>query len=200
MSIDKYVSINISGEVVRFDTLVDNLPVIQLYSNVDNTSYLLSKFKINKETDYKGLPYDDESLYRVYKEAVRGFLEGIDDKYIQTIDTSKITIENFKGSLLKTKGSEGKTIEAKLVLLGEYLYIVSYVNVVDFNEKDKDAFLNSMVINPQSPSQFLGTNPGFEMSKALWKLLLSIVTILIIWFLLRKLKQNKKEIRVKSDV
>jgi hypothetical protein len=202
LNVDKYVSVNLPGEVVKFDTLVNNLPVIQLYSNVNNTVYSVSKFKINKEKDFKGLPYDEESLYEVYNGAIKGVLEGMGDRDFESIDTSKIMIEKFKGSLLTAKTDKGKTVEAKLVLLGECLYMVSYVNFVDFNEKDKDAFLSSMVINPQSPSQFLGNKPGFEMSKVLWKILLAIFTVFILRFLSRKLKQNKKEaeVRVKSDV
>lgn len=160
-SIDEYVSADFPGEVVKLDKIFEGLPIVRLYSTVGKALYLLSKVKINKEANFKGLPYNDESLYEVCNESTKGFVDGLEIRNFEILSTSKITIGKFKGSLLKIKIDNVKTGEVKIVVLGEYLYMAAYFNVVNFNEKDKDTFLNSMVINPESPSQFFGTKPGF---------------------------------------
>jgi hypothetical protein len=69
----------------------------------------------------------------------------------------------FKASFNHSKNLNKKAVEANFLILNEQTYIITYFNNIDFNEKNKDDFMNSIKIESSlKPSQTVGNPDAYK--------------------------------------
>jgi len=193
IDLDEYVSANIPGKVLIMDTVIDGMHFVQKYSVVKNGAYFVNKMKIGESNEnLNQLPYDERTLYNSYRSGAKGFVKGLQNRKFAIMDTSKISIGKFKGYFLRTKAYKKKTGEAKMILLGDYLYMVVYINVVDFDEGKSKKFLDTMTVNQNSPGQMEGESPSMKLTYRLIKFFISALLLIIIITLSRKFRKIEK--------
>jgi hypothetical protein len=193
IALDEYVSAGLPGKVTTTDTIVDNFHVVQKYAVIGNGAYFITKMRIGESNEeLNELPYDEKSLYTTYRGGAKGFVKGMQKRGFAILDTSKISIGKFKGYLLTTKANGEKTGEAKMIVLGDYLYMVIYVNVVDYDELKSREFLSTMTVNQNSPGQMEGKSPSSKLAYMLGKILASALTLIILVVLSRKVRKIEK--------
>lgn len=189
--IDEFVSVNLPGKIVTTDTIIDGIQTIQKHSVLGNAVFFITKMKIGSQTT---MPYDEESLYEVYRGGANGFIYGLRRRNFTILDSARVEIGNFKAYHIKAQADGKQTAESKLIVLGDWMYMINYINVVDFNEKDKDELLNSIKISSNSPEQYSATSPNEEVAYSVLKLFGAGLVLAGIIFIRRKvqsIEQNK---------
>jgi hypothetical protein len=174
------------------DTIYDGLPLKQYFCGKGTGTLLLQRIKYHP-ADYgmNGYPDDPESLNGYYKKLADDFLTGLEEPGVRILDTRPIKIGKFDAYLMKAKKGKSKVIEGQILLLGDYVYFVNYINFTDFNEDDKNAFFGSVAISGSSPEQYKssGDNSGFAIGRVLGVfLILGLFAgfIILIIYLVRK--------------
>jgi hypothetical protein len=104
-------------------------------------------------------------------------------------DSLEIKVDGFLAYKLMFSDAETnqRNSEFIILLLNEYIYLVSYISHLDYNSKVKDSFLNSLRINTsKKPTQLLGNGSGFKFGYVLGKIaIFGGLGVLIIWLLRR---------------
>jgi hypothetical protein len=190
------VSIGISGEVFELDTASQGVNIYTISFRIENSNFIAQKFIIVDE-DMESLPYDLPSLEKRYNGVIDGF---IGDMNYELSSKELVTKYTFKGHHLKLVDESKKTVvEVEIYLLNNETYMFSYMNTEDFDEKEKDLFLNSIKINSDEKiSQYLGTpqdaRMAHEMGNIIGKVLLFGIVVYFMIKALRKRKSQSKEI------
>ena len=91
--IDEFVSANLPGKIVITDTIIDGIQTFQKHSIVGNAVFFITKMKIGSQTT---MPYDEESLYELYRGGAKGFIYGLRRRNFTMVDSAKIQIGNFR--------------------------------------------------------------------------------------------------------
>jgi hypothetical protein len=160
---DSIISIDMPGNVNVIDTTMNGEKLYHLFSTIKNSVFITQKMLL-EETDFdknlSKLPYDDKSLEKTYAELITGISKAIPSKLKSM---NKVLKDNFKGYNLVFVDSLMKPIiDYNLYILDKYMYSIVYLNANDFNEIEKNKFINSITIKSKNELiQFSGKTSGF---------------------------------------
>jgi len=192
--VDEYVSINIPGNVIKLDTIAQRLHVLNFHSENETETYLIQRIEIDsKESELNGLPYDLNSLKKTYQDIIRGQLKGMEKTDFSFKDSTEIKIDKFIGYKIRYNNSDTgmQNAESNILILNEYAYVAIYVNGTDFNDINKNKFLNSLKVNEaNNPRQMIGNPSGFKVGYILGKLFFYGLLIFGVIFLIKKLRKK----------
>ncbi|WP_156798604.1 hypothetical protein [Gillisia limnaea] len=204
--IDSIVSVSISGEDIKIDSLQNEKIAINFYSMIGNSEFSVQKelFENDSLSIYdSNLPYDLKSLEKYYETLAKNYVKSTNLK----LESEKLIENNsFKGFHLRFTGAKKNSIyEVEYFLLNRNIYIFSYKNTVKSDENDSEQFFNSIKINSDKKiSQFLGKsaigksayNLGYKVGYTVAKhpsylwigggLILILITGTIVYFVRRK--------------
>lgn len=146
--IDSLISISIpSNEVFIIDTIANNIKLHQIYNTIGKSTFVGQRTQdlniINE--NLSTLPHNLESLKTFYNQVIKGITRTTPFK----LKSKKFIFEDdFYQCKLKLVDSTNKKIyESQLILLNQYCYNITYLNQFDFNENEKEIFINSIKIN-----------------------------------------------------
>lgn len=190
--IDKFVSVNIPGKVEKLDTVIKNLKVENFISEVGNENFFIQKTIFDSTSiEFNSLPSDLKSLKKTYKDCIKSFFEPMEAANIHFADSSQIKIDQYLAYRVSGKNGNIKVVESILLILNEHLYVITYFNSVDFNENNKNSFLESAKIDSTlKPSQTLGHTTEFKLGYILGKIAIYLFIGILLYFLIQKF--NKK--------
>lgn len=192
--IDELVLINIPGEVSKLDTIVQNYSIKNFVSHIDNATYLVQKLKIDDgDDDLNDLPSNTESLRKSYNDCIKGFAITMKEGGYIFSNSSEFKRDDyifFKASFSNAEELNKKVVESNFLILNENAYVLSYFNNVDFNEKNKEDFMNSIKIaSSLKPSQTIGKGDDYKlgyMAGTITCYLFVLGGILFLYFKFRK--------------
>lgn len=163
--LDSIISVNISGDDIKIDSLKNDKLKIQIYSKVGSSEYLAQKSQYENDSiktyDSK-LPYDLKSLEKLYKLFASDFAKNA----LLKLDSEKlIEKDSCSGYHLKLSDSINNSIyEVEYFLLDKNIYLFKYNTTTELDNDKKELFFNSIKINSDKKvNQFLGRAP-FEKS------------------------------------
>lgn len=162
--IDKFISINIPGNVVQMDTIVANVKMQNFVSVNENETYIVQKIILDTlNNNLNNLPTDIKSLKKTYHNYMKDYLKRFTaNKEYQLLDSTAIYIDKYLCYNINCKTSNfenKKVIETTFIILNEHLYAATYLNLNDFNEERKKRFLKSIKINSLLyPTQTMGNS------------------------------------------
>lgn len=182
--IDELININLPGNVTKLDTIIKDVPVKNFFSQINNETYLIQKTKLDeRNNELNNLPSDIESLRKSYNECIKGYTKSMKVNGYTFSNSSEFKRDKylyFKASFNDSNESNKKVIEANFLILNEHTYIITYLNNIDFNEKNKDDFMNSIKIDSSlNPSQTIGNSYAYKTGYIIGYLLLLGVIIFL---------------------
>lgn len=185
--IDQFVSVNIPGNLIKVDTLINNTPFLQYYSTNGLESYLIQRIQMDsKESKLNNLPSDLISLKKMYQEFTKGQIESMNRAGFALESSTEFKIGQYIAYKIKFKNLESgvQNGESNVLLLNENAYVATYLNKENFNDGNKNTFLNSLTIS-SNPKQMTGKTTAFKLGRIFGKLLFYGVLILGIIFVIR---------------
>lgn len=190
--IDKFVSIQFPGKVVKLDTIVKGLRVENFISQTGNETFIVQKTILDSiGNDLNSLPSDLKSLKKTYRGSIQGYSNSLKAMNLQIADSSQFMIDKFLCYNVVSKNENNKNAESNFLVLNEYLYIISYFNLVDFNEKSKSNFLTSIKIDSKlNPSQTIGNPTSYKIGYIFGKIFFFLVLIGIAIYFVKKKKKK----------
>ena len=189
--IDKFVSIEFPGEVEKFDTAYKGRKIENFMFQRGSETFMVEKTIFDSTSnDLNSLPSDKESLRKFYRGSIKGMFIAMKTENIYFADLSQIMIDEYLCYKANGKSKNKKVVESIFLFLNEDLYVISYLNLVDFDEKDKEGFLKSLKIDSSlSPSQTLGNSFGNIKGYIDGKKISFILIGGLMLFLIRKFKK-----------
>ena len=165
--IDELINIHLPGNVTKLDTIIKDVSVKNFFSQINNETYLIQKTQLDeKENELNGLPSDIEGLRKSYNGCIKGFANSMKVNGYALSNSSEFKRDGyvyFKASFINSKELKKKVVEANFLILNEHAYIITYINNIDFNEKNKDDFMNSIKIEQSlKPSQTVGNSVAYK--------------------------------------
>lgn len=189
--IDKFVSVDIPGKVEKLDTIIKNVRIVNFISQSENETFMVQKTILDSTSnDLNSLPSDLVSLKKTYRGGIDGFFKSMKAANIVFEDSSQIKIDKYLGYKVSGKSGEKKKVESIFLVLNEHIYLISYFNLVNFNENTKDHFLKSIKIDSSlKPSQTLGNTPSYKQGYIIGKIICFLLLGGLIFFIAKKLKK-----------
>ncbi len=186
--IDELININFPGNVTKIDTIVGNISVENFFSQINNETYIVQKTQLGeKENELNSLPSDIESLRKSYNDFIKGSTTSMKASGYTFSNSSEFKRDKyifFKASFNDSKELNKKVFEVNYLILNEHSYMLTYFNNVDFNEKNKDDFMNSIKIESSlKPSQTIGNTSDFKAGYIAGKIFCYLLILGIIIFL-----------------
>lgn len=192
--VDEFVSINIPGNVIKLDTIVQNYTVLNYYSKNDTEAYFVQRVEIDsKESELNSLPFDLKTLRKTYRDILRGQMRRMKEAGFEFRDSTEFKIDKYIAYNITYNDpqTETKNAETNVILLNENAYVSTYVNRTNFNEKNKNEFLNSIKIDSNNkPRQMIGNSTAYKSGYIIGKLFFYGLLIFGIIFLLRKFRKK----------
>jgi hypothetical protein len=192
--LDGLVSINIPGEVVKLDTIIKNIRLLQYYSQNNTETYFIQKVQLgSKENELNNLPYDLNSLRKSYKDILDGQMKSMRESGYELRDSTEIKIAGYLAyNFSYNKKETGlKSAESNVIILNDDAYVATYFNETDFNEINRTNFLKSLEIDPiKKPSQMIGNSRGYKTGYIIGKLIFYGLLIYGFIYLIKKFKKK----------
>jgi hypothetical protein len=188
--IDELININLPGTVTKLDTIIKDVPVKNFFSKINNETYLIQKIKLDeKENELNSLPSDIESLKKSYNECIKGYTKSMKVSGYTFSNSSEFKRDKYlyyRASFNDSNELSKKVVEVNFLILNEHTYTITYFNNIDFNEKNKDDFMNSIKIETSlKPSQTIG-NPYAYKAGYISGYLLLLGVIIFLYFKFKK--------------
>lgn len=193
--LDSIITVSLPGEVYELDTIMENIEMYQIFSNLGNSTFVVQKTlfeKENQDEKTSNLPYDSESLNKQYQDVIRGIEGEISYTLVNTRQRKK---DGFEGYQLLFEGDNSNiNCEVRFYLLNKYLYTFFYLNEIDFDKLEQQRFYNSIQINTDYEiSQFLGVSMLERRTKWITKAILRILFWGGIIYLISRVFNRKKK-------
>ncbi|MEJ2595580.1 MAG: hypothetical protein P8100_10765 [bacterium] len=194
--VDSIIDIALPGTVYEEeDTIINGIKTYLLYSNIDNSSFIVQKYlieEIQKKDYLSTLPYDLNSLNKIYD----GYCRGVSDATQLEIGKQEaVRIDEYHGYYFTLNDADkSQYAGCMLLLFNNYLYSFLYFNVVDFNTSDVEFFVNSIAVNPEVKiTQFAGMSRSYKIGYFIGSHFIEIILfILVILFAIKYLKKKPK--------
>jgi hypothetical protein len=192
--VDECISINIPGDVIKLDTIVKKISLLQYYSKNETEAYMIQRLEIDsKESELNSLPSDLKSLRKTYHEILRGQIRSMKEAGFEFRDSTEFKIDKYFAYNIAYHRPESGTqnAESNIIMLNENAYISTYINRTDFNETNKNEFLNSIKIDSiNNPRQMIGNSAGFKSGYIIGKIFIYGLFIFGIIYFIRQLRKK----------
>jgi hypothetical protein len=191
---DSLVSIEMPGVVYEWDTIMNEIYIYQIVSNIGNSYFTVQKTVKQYQSEeelLKNLPHDEKSLDKTYKD----FIKGVLNKSPYTVKSEyAISLNDFKGyKLLLQDHNELTVTDLRVFLLNKEYYSFTYFNNTDFNHTEKNYFFNSIYLNENAEiSQYLGKDNSGDVAGALGELTAYLIIAIGIILAVRAAIRRKK--------
>ena len=183
---------------IEFPTTPEKLKIsegaekgIVFYSNNENDSFVvMSLINENGENDFeKNLP-SPEGLKSAYEKMIAAQIKAMRKKTFIFKDSTEIKIKGFRGYRLtyQDENSKKQIAESVLLLINGINFIATYSKVNEYNEENKNKFLNSITIDTsKEPKQVV---EKYDLKGNLLELFFKGILVVGLFYLLRKYKKN----------
>jgi len=179
-------------EVLELDTIVKGIKIYQLFTTVENSTFLVQKSLIenhSKDDNLSKLPHNIENLNKYYDGVVIGMTNNTS---YDNVRENKITKNGFIGrKIVFSNSTKELKYESEVFVLNNYMYNFTYVNNIAFDQVEKDYFFKSMKINEnKNVSQIKGKSTayrrGYILGKLMFYVLLTVGTVILFIKLFKK--------------
>ena len=185
--IDSIFSIQFPTNPEKYDFSEKNEKGTGFYSNNENDSFVVMRM-INVKGE-KNLP-NLKGLKRAYEKMVDVQIKAMRKKNFIFKDSTEIKIHDFIGYKItyQDEHSGNQNAESILLLINGINFVATYSKVNEFNEDNKNKFLNSIKIDTtNNPKQVV---ESYDLKGNLLKLVLSGILTVILFYLWRKYKKT----------
>lgn len=150
--VDSIVTINFpSDKAFETDTMMGRVNMHQLRVDLNGAAYILQKSKIEADSEVEStvlLPYDLVSLNHYYDGVINGFKKKLKYGFIEASNT---TVDELVGRhVLFSKADSTNFLAVQMYVVNDYLYQAFYLPDSVFDHRNKDYFLRSLRIKPDS--------------------------------------------------
>lgn len=180
-------------EVYQFDTIVNGFLLKQLYTHIENSTFILQKLPAEKSVinrNLSSLPYNYSSLIEYYD----GVIEGTS----KTANAQKVTKEEIrKGDIIGYKSliykeNDEPFIESRTFLAGKNLIMASIYNPDKEMREINTVFFNSLNLDGlDSLDQYTGVSKEYKQGYIFAKLVIYAMCGVGIFFLIRIIHRKK---------
>ena len=149
--VDEFLTVKFPCKVIKKDTVFSKNQILAYYCS--DMSFSLQRIVTESIQD------NLKSLNEYYLGTENGFTKSIAEKGFIKQSTKIFKIDKYIGlqvSYVDSKTSS-KVIECRFIVLNKYLYTFIYFNKTNFNEKNKNEFLNSIKIDLSKKPQQLSS-------------------------------------------
>jgi hypothetical protein len=164
---------------------------VAFYSNNENDSFVvMSLINENGERDFKNSLPSPEGLKSTYEKMIAIQIKAMRKKTFIFKDSTKIKINGFKGYKLtyQDENSKKQIAESVLLLINGINFIATYSKVNEFNEENRNKFLNSIKIDTsKEPKQVV---EKYDLKGNLLELFFKGLVVVGLFYLLRKYKKT----------
>jgi len=150
IAIDEYVQIKFPDEVVKLDTTIDGIRVMNWRSETVTEAFLLQKIGMEYvNTKSHEIPSNSKELSVIYNGLIAGQIKSFENDVFEFIDSVRFQINNLIAYNLTFAERTSKVVnaETQLVYVNENLYVLTYVNGTDFSITRKNDFFRSFIFN-----------------------------------------------------
>ena len=183
---------------IEFPTTPEKLKIsegaekeIVFYSNNENDSFVvMSLINENGENDFeKNLP-SPEGLKSAYEKMIAAQIKAMRKKTFIFKDSTEIKIKGFRGYRLtyQDENSKKQIAESVLLLINGINFIATYSKVNEYNEENKNKFLNSITIDTSKEPKQVAEK--YDLKGNLLELFFKGILVVGLFYLLRKYKKN----------
>lgn len=189
--IDALVSVSFPGEgAYELDTILQRLKVYQLYTTIDDVTFVAQKSPCDVtiiDKNLSRLPHDKKSLLKYYDAITKGMAN---DKNSSKVVNNEINNSGLFGRKAIFKDSLGYVFyECHLYVLEDNLYKIGVFSDGEYEHDLKNMFFSFMEIkNPQSINQYLGKSPEYRQGSLFSIFLFALLGIIGIAFILFQMK------------
>tara|TARA_R110002167_G_scaffold365960_1_gene592223 strand:- start:71 stop:712 length:642 start_codon:yes stop_codon:yes gene_type:complete len=164
---------------------------IVFYSNSEKESFIaMSLISENGEREFKNDLPSPEGLKSAYEKMIAVQIKAMRKKTFLFKDSTKIAIKGFKGYKLtyEDENSKKQIAESVLFLINGINFIATYSKVNEFNEENKNKFLNSITIDTSKEPKQVAEK--YDLKGNLLELFLKGILVVGLFYLLRKYKKT----------
>jgi hypothetical protein len=183
---------------IEFPTTPEKLKIsegaekeIVFYSNNENDSFVvMSLINENGENDFeKNLP-SPEGLKSAYEKMIAVQIKAMRKKTFIFKDSTEIEIKGFRGYRLtyQDENSKKQIAESVLLLINGINFIATYSKVNEYNEENKNKFLNSITIDTSKEPKQVAEK--YDLKGNLLELFFKGILVVGLFYLLRKYKKT----------
>jgi hypothetical protein len=180
-------------EVYQLDTIVKNVRLNQLYSQIGNSTLIIQKLPAESSTKDKNLsslPYNYESLIEYYKGVIEGARESSKAEKTKSEEIKLGELIGYKFILYTD--IEKPVIESRIFLVGNDLIMTSIYNPEKELNDIKETFFSSVNLDGlDSLKQYTGKSKAFRQGYVFGKLSVYAILGIGIFFLIRTLRKKK---------
>jgi len=182
-----------SKEVYQLDTIVDGIRLNQLYTQIENSTFILQRLPAENSTRNKNLsslPYNHESLIEYYNEVI----DGAKNSYkSEKVKKQKINFGELIGyESIFYDDRDKPIIESRTYLAGKDLIMVSVYNPETGINEIKNTFFNSLNLDKiNSLEQYIGKPKAYRQGYVFGKLFFYLLIGLGIFFLIKTFRKKK---------
>lgn len=157
--LDQFVSADMPGDhKIKLDTIINGFHLNAVFSTINNEHYQLLKSNIgDPKSGTKQLNTDKKLLRQEYTKFIQGFTKSMEANGFSLSSLTEFKIDKYiyyKGIFNNVKEANKKVVEVNFLILNSDGYAFLYMNTVDFNETNKNNFLDSIKIDPTfNPTQ-----------------------------------------------
>lgn len=193
--IDEFLTVKFPCNIVKKDTFFSNIRVLTYYCSDKSDSYSLQRILVDSiQDDLNSLPSDLKSLNKFYLGNEKGFTKSMVANGFRLQNSREFKVDKYLGLHVSyfDPRKRSKAIESRFIILNEYLYSLTYINNTNFNEGNKDEFLNSMTIDlTKKPEQMLGNSQEYKRAYIFGQYFFYALLIGGIFFLIKYFKRKK---------
>ncbi|MCD8455268.1 hypothetical protein PJW08_09305 [Tenacibaculum finnmarkense] len=189
--IDSIFSIEFQNEPEKMKISEGAENGIVFYSNSEKESFVaMSLISENGERDFKNDLPNAEGLKSAYEKMIAVQIKAMRKKMFIFKDSSEVEIKGYKGYKLtyQDENSKKRIAESVLFLINGINFIATYSKVNEFNEENKNKFLNSITIDTSKEPKQVAEK--YDLKGNLLELFLKGVLVVGLFYLLRKYKKT----------
>ena len=164
---------------------------IVFYSNSEKESFVaMSLISENSKREFKNDLLSPEGLKSAYEKMIAVQINAMRKKTFIFKDSTEIEIKGFKGYKVtyQDENSKKQIAESVLLLINGINFIATYSKVNEFNEENKNKFLNSITIDTSKEPKQVAEK--YDLKENLLELFLKGILVVGLFYLLRKYKKT----------
>lgn len=189
--IDSIFSIEFPTKPEAFKFSEKNEKGTAFYSNNENDSFVVMRIiKDNGEAEFKNNLPNLKGLKSAYKKMVAVQIKAMRKKSFIFKDSTEIKINGFTGYKItyQDENSGNQNAESILLLINGINFIATYSKINEFNEVNKNKFLNSITIDTSKELKQIAE--AYDLKGNLLKLFFKGIFVIGLFYILIKYKKT----------
>lgn len=197
VKIDEIVSINFPKKVEKISEKSDGRPIDTFSLLIEKELFQVIRAEIFPDNfKIDRIPSNENTMNVFYTSFIDGISSEMESANCKLKESVKIKYKSLSGYKITyiNKDTNNIVYEGKLFIVNNHIYSLSYFNQVNFNEENKEKFLNSLTIDESKQIKFnlpvTGKSRAYVLGQGIGRLL---AIGLLVFVLIRILKRKKKD-------